>query len=402
MINQVSINGTNIALTAVDYDVTISHGRSTVFDSPEPGNAQITIRGPVSLTLEPGQALTIANDGITRFTGEITDVRMNHLKEANQAVTTIIAIGPLSQLGYVMTGASGFSAETVRERAEEVLTDGGLPYFNGGTPDLDLDQISPGNEEIVPVLEYLGNLARWSGATYFDTPGNYIVFESYGVRGQTANPGIWAATPGTWAQQTQTWNAYPTNPDLTPVVLPADSVVWAPDWRKTLEPVINDVTVQHGTGQQHADRLEDLDSISEYGRRAIVLNTQLHNHNDALARGTMILLGQARPLWNMGQVTVLMDQLTPAMKTKVMGLLSGATVIVDGLPATAPETVWGGIVEGWTETYTPGLYTMTLSLSDRRYSYQTAAWEDVDPALTWGNVNATVEWFNVVEANDLI
>jgi hypothetical protein len=347
-----------------------------------------------------GDTLVICNDGVCRFTGRITDIRMDHLKEAQQAVTTVIAIGKLARLGFTLTGGNGFNAETVRERAEEVLTDGGIPFLNGGTTLFNLGQVASSDAEPVDVLSYLSELARWSGATYFDTPGGTVVFESYGVRGQTANPGIWAARPGTWATQLTTWNALPV--DHQPVTLPPDAVVWSPQWTRALDGVINDVTITHGTTLKHSDRYVDPDSITDYGDRAITIVTELDDHTDAQQRAAGILLAQARPLWNLGQVTVLMDRLPTAVKAQTMALLSGSTVIVTGLPATAPETQWGGIVEGWSETYTPGLYVMTLSLSDRRYSYQTAEWADVDPALSWQNVNSTVEWFNVVTAGDLI
>jgi hypothetical protein len=97
-----------------------------------------------------------------------------------------------------------------------------------------------------------------------------------------------------------------------------------------------------------------------------------------------------------------MDQLTDTQRNDVLALLNGSRVIIDDLPAGGPYTQFQGIVEGWSETFTPGRHLVTLSLSDPRYSYQTVPWSGVEPTLTWGNVNTTIQWYNVVNADDLL
>jgi hypothetical protein len=86
----------------------------------------------------------------------------------------------------------------------------------------------------------------------------------------------------------------------------------------------------------------------------------------------------------------------------VLALVSGATVIVNDLPEPAPFNQFQGIVEGWGETYTPGQHIITFSVSDPRYSYQTVTWAEVDATLIWGDVEPNLEWYNVVNAGDLI
>ena len=115
-----------------------------------------------------------------------------------------------------------------------------------------------------------------------------------------------------------------------------------------------------------------------------------------------ILLAQAQPLWNLGQISVYVDLLDEPTRNLVLALVSGASVLVNGLPAPAPYTQFLGIVEGWAETYTPGQHILTLSVSDPRYSYQTVTWAGVDAALTWAAVNPEIEWYNVVRSDDLV
>jgi hypothetical protein len=100
-------------------------------------------------------------------------------------------------------------------------------------------------------------------------------------------------------------------------------------------------------------------------------------------------------------VTVHVGSLTQTLRDQVLDLTNGSTVIIDGLPTDSPYTQFQGIVEGWTETYTPGQHWLTLSLSDPRFSYQTVTWANVDPALQWEDVNPALEWYNVVTSDDL-
>jgi hypothetical protein len=96
------------------------------------------------------------------------------------------------------------------------------------------------------------------------------------------------------------------------------------------------------------------------------------------------------------------DQLTVPERDQVLALVSGSSVIVNDLPEPAPFPQFLGIVEGWSETYTPGQHILTLSISDPRYSYQTVPWEDVDPAIQWEDVDPTLIWYNVVSSDDLL
>jgi hypothetical protein len=76
-------------------------------------------------------------------------------------------------------------------------------------------------------------------------------------------------------------------------------------------------------------------------------------------------------------------------------------VTLENLPQPAPETYYFGIVEGWGEIYTPEQHILTLSLSDPRYSLATIPWDDVDGALEWGQVPATLKWFETITSRDL-
>ena len=177
--------------------------------------------------------------------------------------------------------------------------------------------------------------------------------------------------------------------------------MWTPTWTQTLEALINDVTVTYGSTGQSEEQSEDAISIGLYERRSYTLDTRLRFDSDAQARAGAILIAQANPLWNLGQISVYVDLLGTTDRDRVLALVSGSTVIVNDLPEPAPFNQFQGIVEGWGETYTPGQHIITFSISDPRYSYQTVTWSEIDVALIWGDVNVDVEWYNVVNAGDL-
>lgn len=397
-ITHIIIGGLSLDLADVEYQISVTHGRNDIKSQPEASTAVISLRGAEGLTIDLAATVDITTYGFSRFTGEVTDLAITHLSSSPPtAITTITCIGNLSNLGSRITGAAGYTKDTVYERAEEILTDSGEIYLNGGTTSLELFAIGSGAG--TTCLDALQALAEWSGGTYFDTPEGYVVFESYGNRGITAFPGAWSAQLTTWAEINGSWDSFPSSTAATS--LPSNGVIFTPAWTQNQVSIINDVTVSHGDPPSY-HTATDATSIATYGRRALTLETGLDKSADANSRASAILLAQALPLWNLGNISIYVDQLTVPERDQVLALISGSSVLVNDLPQPAPFEQFLGLVEGWSETYTPGQHILTLSISDPRYSYQTVTWAEVSPTLQWGNVDPTIIWYNVVTADDLI
>jgi hypothetical protein len=132
MISEISLNGTPLDLSTVEYEVQIQHGRSDITAAPQPSNSQIIIRGATAVDVDINDTIEIKAYGFHRFTGQVSDVTLTHLSSVPPvAVSTITSIGELSRVGFTEVGASGYSEETVSTRVDEVLTAVGLPYLNG-------------------------------------------------------------------------------------------------------------------------------------------------------------------------------------------------------------------------------------------------------------------------------
>jgi hypothetical protein len=405
-ITEITLGGDTLDLTTVEYNVGIQHGRPDVTSTPQSSNAQITIRGPVGVAAEITDELIIKAYGQRRFTGEISDVTITHLSsEPPVALTTIIAMGYLSTLGMVQVGVDGWTNQTARQRVEEILSATGLPYANGATTDITFHALSSGNAEPTDALSYLAGIAEWSGATYFDDPDGRIVFESYGARGITTFAGTWSNNIGPWSDYDQTWDSFPI--DRSADTLPSDAVIYTPTWSRTRQSIVNDVTVlgHASSGGGHGGDWEvtvtDSASIAAYGRRAYRLQTEIRYEADGTDRAGSIITAQANPLWSLGQISIIMSQLSTHDRDLILNLVSGSAVAVLNLPQPAPLGQFLGIVEGWGERYADGQHILTLSISDPRYSFQTITWAEVDPALEWAGINAELKWYEIISGSDL-
>lgn len=399
-ITAISIGGVALDLDNVEYQVSVTHGRNDIKSQPEASTAVIVVRGSAGLTAAISDAMTITAYSEPRFTGEVTDISITHLSSVPPvALTTITGIGNLSNLGGRITGASGYASETVYSRADEILTDSGETFINGGTSALELFSVASADATPQTCLDAIQALAEWSGGTYFDTPEGYIVFESYGSRGSTAFPGAWSALVEPWSAYSVAWDTFPTS--FAATSLPGNGIIFTPTWNQNQVSIINDVSVSYGTPATYYTAT-DADSISTYGRRALTLETGLKAVTDATTRADEILLAQALPLWNLGNISIYVDQLNSTERALVLNLMSGSSVVVNDLPEPAPYGQFLGIVEGWSETYIPGQHILTLSISDPRYSYQTVTWGEVAATLQWVAVNTEVIWYNVVSSDDLL
>ena len=394
-----TLNGAAIDTASVEFNTTIMHGRSAVTDVPTASSAQLVIRGAAGPVMEISDTLVISFDGLPRFTGKISDIDVSFTgTNPPTAITTVTGMGNLAELGLVEVGASGYAEETVRQRVEAILAASGVTYLNGGDANITVKAVPAVDAVITTAWDGIAAMAVQSGATFFDVPSGEIIFEDYGNRGQTTLTGIWALQTTTWASTPGTWASI--GPGINGTTIDGAGIILSPTWTKQLEPLINDITVTYGTDQ--STQQTDSASIALYGRREYLLDTTISNVGDAVTRTGQIILAQSNPLWNLGQISILVNLLDAATTTAVMKLISGSLLRIYNLPAQGPYYDYTGIVEGWADSYAGGNHTLTLSISDPRFSYQILKWADVIPNLPWGSVYDEARWFEIVSNNDLV
>lgn len=403
-ITQVQIDGTTVNLSAIEYAVAIYHGRNDVTSLPTPSAAAFTTIGSTILGAI-GDDLAIEAYSVPRFTGKITDITIEHFHTTDGSPFARIqyaATGNLADLGLLQVGTAGYVLESLADRVDEIFTETGLSYTALTDPYMILNPVAANNG--TSALQLLNDLGVQTGGTMYDTPTGDIVWESYTRRGYTYNPANWAALTDAWSGYPYDWdNVYVAASSApTPVTLPNNGVVWEPIWKNNNQTILNHVTVTYDdTNPQATVDYDDLVSQADYGYRAFTLTTSLADGTDAYNRATNIITAQSVPRYDLSNIQVRVDLLSAPVRTQVLGLLMGSRVLLNNLPQPSPSTDYLGIVEGWGEQYSNGTHTLTLSLSDPRYSYAMATWGSVDIALIWGDVNASIQWFNVVLPEDL-
>jgi hypothetical protein len=402
----VTIAGSAVNLAAVDYSINVYHGRDSIENTPESSSAELLIYvdGQASIPYKISDTVVISSWSTTRFTGNITDITVEHLYSLTGTPVTavsIIAMGNLRELGrYVDAGS--FSAQSLQNRVDAILTGTGLTYTAEADPELDLTAYAPGP---TVVRDLLDELCEWTGATVYDTPDGRIWFESYTRRGYDYSTATWsdmgtttwAGTVGLWSEQYGATSAAP-----TPVVLPSAAVVWSPTWTANLETIVNDVTVTYGTADPQASvTVTDSASIAIHGPNEVRLETGLADLTAATRRAQGILTAQGDQRYQIGKVEVLLELLTAGQRTSVLGLKAGARVIVQELPQPAPFSEFLGVVEGWGELHQPDRVSLTLALSDPRYSYAVVSWGQAPATATWGGVPVSKKWSDIIQPTDL-
>ena len=416
MIPTVLVNGVALELENVEYRITVSHGRNDITAAPSPSDASMTLLGFLTIPLEVSDVVEVQAYGVTRFTGRVTDTILTHDYNPNGPTlgvgpTAYIArldvtlIGNLSLLGLKFVGEAGYSRELLDDRVENILTDAGLTFANNSDPLMTQEALAAVDGGY-SALDLLTALGTETGGTLCDLPDGAVLWESYSRRGYGYNPAHWYDIDplDTWPDIPYIWADVYDRVDTAPltVELPHTAVAWSPTWRNTAQTILNDVTVIYGSAGNQSKTDTDAASIITHGRRAFTLTTKLHAAADAQSRASDIIRTQSEPRYAVQAIEVLMETVSEPLLSNVLDLISGSKVAIENMPQPSPIEDYTGIVEGWSETYTPGLHRLTLSLSDPRFSYQVVRWSEVSAVLTWAGVEPTVQWYNVVAAADLV
>lgn len=404
-ITAIKVNGTALDLCGIEYAVAINHGRNDVTSIPTPSGAVFTTIGS-TIVGAVGDSLNIEAYSVDRFTGKITDITIEHLyTTSNSSIARIqyTAIGNLADLGLYQVGTAGYPLESLADRVDAIFTETGLTYTALTDPYMILNPVAANNG--TSALQLLNDLGVQTGGTMYDTPSGDIVWESYTRRGYTYNPANWAALPNAWSTYGYTWDDVYTAASSapTPVLLPCTGVVWEPIWKNNNQTILNHVTVTYDdTNPQATVDYDDLVSQATYGYRAYTLTTSLADGTDAYNRATNIITAQSVPRYDLSNIQVRVDLLSAPTQAEVLGLLMGSRVQINGLPQPSPSATYLGIVEGWGEQYVNNTHTLTISLSDPRYSYAMATWGSVSNTLIWGDVDPSIQWYNVILPEDLV
>lgn len=393
----------------VEYALSLQRGRSSITDSAKSSTMRVNFLATQSATnylggVEIGGNITLwhidsmdRSKRSARFMGRVTDIALQHNTSGTETVIEVQAVGAIAEANARTVGTDPFVEAPAEARFYDVLS----------RADVDLDgyvQISDpspmmyakeGRDETV--TQALQAIADSIGAAVFDNAHGEIVMQSYRDRVgliEFADHGDWQDVSTNWIDTGGTWQGTWQSETLPTLELPCDTVIFEPVWRQFSGGIGNEFTVKYWDGQH---TIWDDQSIAKYGRRKVEVDTDLLEYDDAVQRATDLLRIHKGPAWTLDSVQVRLDLLDPkTFEDLTRNEIIGRRVRLTDLPTPAPFTSVTMFVEGISESYAPGAWTMTLALSPIHWSADALPWASANGE--WQNAQAVWDTANSFES----
>lgn len=354
--------------------VSIHHGRDDSESQPEASSATVDLTSDPVMAMPPevdvGAVMVVtthSNDATSqRFTGRLTDMALGWddagADTPDAGVGQLIAVGPLADLGRRVVGAAPFPQELDGARVSRVLTAAGVTldptYSDPGTV-----QILARDIDSQPALDVARDAAVNASGVLWQTRTGELRYADADHRRGTA----------------------------VTLTLDACDILVTPTWRRTIEGLVNEVSVGYGVAPEGEEQPRFTEasapSQAKWGHYSYTATTVLAALADAQAIGRLLLARNSSPVWVMAALPVDTPGLSEADYGALLALDMHSLVILTGLPAigTAPTsaTLW---VEGWKETLAYGVHEIELVVSGYCRTAPPPRWDDLSPSQTWDSL----------------
>jgi len=370
----VIINGvTHTSVTL--WNVSISYGRTSIWEQPRAGFASISILNTTETDhgFDMNQVVVVkvknsAGADVILFTGKITSVDNTVDSSgsiATSAIQTITAVGPFADMSRKIIGGLAWPKEDDDVRMNRIFTDAAVPIDVVDTPGIyEFQAITP------PVIDAYSLAASYATQAFgyiYETPDYEVGFANESRRFVDARD-----------------NGYFT--------IPKSYVLWGGiGSQKTLTDITNSVSVTYRAGSESA---EDLTSQATYGTVAASIITELHDSADAQIQADRYVVLRAYPRTSLSSFTVQVDSsiVTDADRDKFLAMAMGEPIQISSLPIPIKNTTYKGFVEGYSFSINKFQMSLTLNTSDFTYSVTPTRWQDVPALDIWSGVDPAIQW----------
>jgi hypothetical protein len=397
----VEINGTAVTNYTLE-GVQISMGRDDVQQQSSAGFATIDFLDLPYTDVEIFDTITVTLDNYTGvdttiFTGLVTDVSVSVLDAGttNTFITQISASGGLSELAAKEANLVGYAEQKDGDRIVSVVTDTfGLKWNELPATQVWTDYTTETWDSLLGV-----------DISAIDTPGTYDLFSSLGtpeplnalnyvqIVADSGSGYIYETTSGGIGYQDQDARADYVSAngfvDISKNFILADGI----NVTTSRNDIINDVIVIYGAAED-AVQVEELDSISQYGRVTQSIQTFLKNSSDAdtLADRLVLLNAYPQPVIQGIQIQIDAPTMTSSLLNSLVGVFFGMPVSITDFPALLYPNQFFGYVEGWEWNIDRFTARLTLNVSDFTFSAVPVAWQDVFAGEIWSTIDPSLQW----------
>lgn len=380
----VQINGTNYTSDTLN-GVSIKYGRTTIWEQPRAGYAQIQIlndnNSPISIQLNDPVTISVDNSlGVPQavFTGKVQSISnsVQALGAIGKVVIhTVTAISPMADMSRVITHTSSFPKEYDDVRLDRIITASGVT----------IDVIdSPG------VYQFTASTARAADCYYW---ASFYAQMAFGYIYDTTDGKIGYANESRRTVEAAT-NGYLTIPEDVILYRGVNSEI-------NLNNLLNKVRLEYKANAIVTS--QSTSSITSYGEQAADILTELEDATQAQNQADRYITLRSTPQTVLRSFTVQLSNpsITSSVLDGMLGMYMGKPVQVHPFPEGIYSGVFKGFVEGWNLTISQNSASINLNVTKNTLSLAPTRWQDVLATLQWEDVTPTLEWADYEQESKL-
>ena len=356
-------------------DVQISYGRTSVWEQARASYARIAILNANGTDYDFQMNNTVAikvknvaGTDVTIFTGKITSVD-NSLAGSGtigtNAIQTITAVGPFSQMSRKIIGDSSWAKEFDTARMTRIFNDAGQTIDVVDTPSI--YEFAIRSASPTDAYSIAASTAQQAFGYIYETNLGKVGFANESRRTTDAKA-----------------NGY--------TVIPNNHILWGNvSSQKTLADILNNLTLTYNSGTKTAT---DATSIADFGQVDGSIATTLHNASDAQTQADRYVTLRAYPRTSLSSFTIPVNSpnVSDALRDFYINMSMGEPIQITALPIALKNTTYRGFVEGYSFSINQFEMIVTLNTTDYTYSFTPTRWQDVSASLTWNGVGSAVQW----------
>ncbi len=160
--------------------------------------------------------------------------------------------------------------------------------------------------------------------------------------------------------------------------------------------VRNFITLNYGNGSTLT--VDDLASISEYGKFAEIFDTNLHDATQAASVAARRLQLKAYPqaFFDSIEFPLGSPEIDDADRDALLTIFMGLPLQIENLPINIVDSTFQGYVEGWTFRASYNALSVVINASPIEFSQVTLRWNQVSASETWNTLSPTLTWEDAI------
>jgi hypothetical protein len=160
--------------------------------------------------------------------------------------------------------------------------------------------------------------------------------------------------------------------------------------------VRNFITLNYGNSSTLT--VDDLASISEYGKFAEIFDTNLHDHTQAASVAARRLQLKAYPqaFFDSIEFPLGSPEIDDSDRDALLNIFMGLPLQIENLPINIVDSTFQGYVEGWTFRASYNALSVVINASPIEFSQVTLRWNQVSASETWNTISPTLTWEDAI------